>query len=188
MDASANAGLLRRLERLERSNRRLKILAVVVLLGLGGIGVMGQARPPAQIVEAQEFIVKDASGNVRARLGSYTAGASLTLYHDAGRATLMASGGRGPGAHLSLADGSGKIRGLLLLSQEAAGLYLSSVDATGPPRSPRAVFEVLNQGTGGFAFYDKNGHTRALVGSIGDDGAAVAVLQDREGKTVWKVP
>ncbi len=112
MDASANAGLLRRLEQLERSNRRLKILAVVVLLGLGGIGVMGQARPPAQIVEAQEFIVKDANGNVRARLGSYTAGASLTLYHDAGRATLMASAGRGPGAHLSLADGSGKIRGL----------------------------------------------------------------------------
>ena len=68
MDASANAGLLRRLEQLERSNRRLKILAVVVLLGLGGIGVMGQARPPAQIVEAQEFIVKDANGNVRARL------------------------------------------------------------------------------------------------------------------------
>ena len=188
MDASANAGLLRRLEQLERSNRRLKILGVVVLLGLGGIGVLGQVRPPAQIVEAQEFIVKDANGHVRARLGSYTAGASLTLYHDAGRATLMASAGRGPGAHLSLADGSGKIRGLLLLSQEAAGLYLSSVDATGPPRSPRAVFEVLNQGTGGFAFYDKSGHTRALVGSIGDDGAAVAVLQDREGKTVWKVP
>ena len=94
MDASANAGLLRRLEQLERSNRHLKILAVVVLLGLGGIGVMGQAaRPPAQIVEAQEFIVKDANGNVRARLGSYTAGASLTLYHDAGRATLMSSGG-----------------------------------------------------------------------------------------------
>src|SRR5713101_9323200 len=98
MDASVNAGLLRRLEQLERSNRRLKILAVVVLLGLGGIGVMGQARPPAQIVEAQEFIVKDANGNVRARLGAYAAGASLTLYHDAGRATLMASGGRGPGA------------------------------------------------------------------------------------------
>ncbi len=63
-----------------------------------------------------------------------------------------------------------------------------SADCLDSPRSPRAVFEVLNQGTGGFAFYDKSGHTRALVGSIGDDGAAVAVLQDREGKTVWKVP
>src|SRR6266446_5849176 len=73
-----------------------------------------------QVLEAQEFIVKDANGNVRARLGAYTAGASLTLYHEAGRATLMASGGRGQGAHLSLADGTGKIKGLLLLSQEAA--------------------------------------------------------------------
>ncbi len=95
MDACVHAGLLRRLEQLERSNRRLKIFATIILVGLAAIGVMGQARPPAQVVEAQEFIVKDANGNVRARLGAYTAGASLTLYHEAGRATLMASGGRG---------------------------------------------------------------------------------------------
>src|SRR2546422_1423096 len=75
MDTSANSGLMRRLERLERSNRRLKIFAAAVLVGLAAIGVMGQARPPAQIVEAQEFIVRDTNGTVRARLGAYTAGA-----------------------------------------------------------------------------------------------------------------
>src|SRR5713226_2779617 len=100
----------------------------------------------------------------------------------------MASGGKGPGAHLSLADGSGKIKGLLLLSQEATGLYLSPVDATGPPRSPRIVFEVLAQGSGGFAVYDRAGQTRALLGAIADDGTSVGFLQDKDGKAVWKVP
>ncbi len=188
MEASVHSGLVQRLEKVERSNRRFKILAALVLVGLAAMGVMGQVRPPAQTVEAQEFIVKDANGNIRARLGAYAAGSSLTLYHEAGRATLMASGGRGQGAHLSLADGSGKIKGLLLLSQEATGLYLSPVDATGPPRSPRVVFEVLNQGSGGFALYDRNGQTRALLGAVGDDGTSLAVLHDKEGKAVWKAP
>src|SRR5713226_865865 len=69
MDASVNSGLLRRLEQLERSNRRLKILAAVVLVGLAAIGVMGQARPPAQIVEAQEINVEDAERKVQGRRG-----------------------------------------------------------------------------------------------------------------------
>ena len=64
MDVSMIPGLLQRLEKLERSNRRLKLSGLVVLFGLLAFGVMGQARPPLQTVEAQEFVVKDAGGNV----------------------------------------------------------------------------------------------------------------------------
>jgi hypothetical protein len=188
MDASVIPIMLQRLERLERSNRRLKLGGLAVLIGLAALGVMGQARPPLQVVEAQEFVVKDAGGVVRARLGASPSAVSLSLSHEGGRANLVVSGGRGQGAHLAVADSAGKVKGLLLLSPETVGLYLSPVDATGPPRSPRVVFEVLNQGTGGFAFYDRNGQTRALVGAVSDDGSSLVVVQDAAGKPVWKAP
>jgi hypothetical protein len=188
MDESMNPVLLQRLEKLERSNQRLKLSGLVVLLGLVAFGLMGQARPPLQTVEAQEFVVKDAAGVVRARLGASASAASLSLSHEGGRASLVVSGGRGQGAHLAVSDSAGKVKGLLLLNPETVGLYLSPVDATGPPKSPRVVFEVLNQGTGGFAFYDKNGVTRALVGAVSDDGSSLVVVQDASGKPAWKAP
>jgi hypothetical protein len=188
MEPSTIPVLLQRLEKLERSNRRLKLLGLVVLLGLVAFGLMGQVRPPLQTVEAQEFVVKDAGGVVRARLGASASAVSLSLAHEGGRANLVVSGGRGQGAHLAVADSTGKVKGLLLLSPETVGLYLSPVDATGPPRATRVVFEVLNQGTGGFAFYDKNGQTRALLGAVSDDGSSLVVVQDAAGKPVWKAP
>ena len=191
MDASMIPDLTRRLEAVERSNRRLKALAACVGLALTAVVLMGQARPAApiaQTVEAQEFVVKDASGVVRARLGTAPTGASLNLFHEAGRASLVVAANKAQGAHLALADTSGKIKGLMLLSEQAIGMYLSPVDATGAPKSPRAVFEVHTQGPGGFAVYDRNGHTRALVGAIAEDGTSVAVIQDKDGGVTWKAP
>ena len=111
-----------------------------------------------------------------------------TAVSERGRASLVVSGGKGQGAHLAVSDSLGKVKGLLLLNPETVGLYLSPIDATGPPKSPRVVFEVLNQGTGGFAFYDKNGVTRALVGAVSDDGSSLMVVQDAAGKPAWKAP
>src|SRR5215471_10941732 len=176
MDTSMIPTLLERLEKLERSNRRLKLAGLALVVALAAIGVMGQARPPLQTVEAQEFVVKDAGGVVRARLGASQSAASLNLFHEGGR------------AHLAVSDAAGKVKALLLLSPETVGLYLSPVDATGPPKSPRVVFEVLNQGTGGFAFYDRNGQTRMLLGAVADDGSSTAIILDASGKPAWKAP
>ena len=187
-DVSGVPALLERLERLERSNRWLKICGLVVLVALAAVGMMGQARPALQTVEAQEFVVKDAGGAIRARLGASQSGASLNLSHEGGRANLVVSGGRGQGAHLVVTDSAGKVKSLLLVNPETVGLYLSPVDASGPPRSPRVVFEVLNQGTGGFAFFDRNGQSRAQVGSVSDDGSSQIMVLDAAGKPFWKVP
>jgi len=187
MDVSTIPVLLQRLDKLERSNRRLKLSGLAVLFGLAVFGLMGQARP-LQTVEAQEFVVKDAGGVVRARLGASPSAVSLSLSHEGGRASLVVSGGRGQGAHLAITDVAGKIKGLLLLNPETVGLYLSPVDATGPPKSPRVVFEVLNQGTGGFAFFDRNGVARTLVGAVSDDGSSFASIYDASGKQAWKAP
>ncbi len=85
-------------------------------------------------------------------------------------------------------DSAGRVKSLLLVNAESVGLYLSPVDASGPPRSPRVVFEVLNQGTGGFAFYDRNGQSRAQLGSVSDDGSSQVMILDASGKPFWKAP
>ena len=59
--------LLGRLVRLEKQNRRFKLLAVATLVGVPLLLVMGQASPK-KTVEANEFILRDDSGNIRARL------------------------------------------------------------------------------------------------------------------------
>src|SRR5207245_7828874 len=108
--------------------------------------------------------------------------------HEGGRANLVVSGGRSQGAHLVVTDSAGRVKSLLLVNPESVGLYLSPVDASGPPRSPRVVFEVLNQGTGGFAFYDRNGQSRAQLGSVSDDGSTQVMVLDASGKAFWKAP
>jgi hypothetical protein len=60
-------GLHDRLARLEIQQRRLKRLGAAALIIATLLVVMGQA-PSKKIVEANEFILKDDSGNVRARL------------------------------------------------------------------------------------------------------------------------
>jgi hypothetical protein len=59
--------LLDRLARLEKQNRRFKLLVVATLVGVTLLLVMGQASPK-KTVEANEFILRDDSGNIRARL------------------------------------------------------------------------------------------------------------------------
>lgn len=64
--------LTTRLERLERQGRRWKRTAFVVLLGAAGVVVMGQA-PPHRLpksLEAEEFVLRDSRGQVRASLGT----------------------------------------------------------------------------------------------------------------------
>jgi hypothetical protein len=70
-----------RLQRLERQNRRLRRTGIAVLLLLAAIVLMGQARPPRTLT-AQKFILTDASGIIRAELGTFQGFAHLFLYGD----------------------------------------------------------------------------------------------------------
>ncbi len=58
-----------RLIKLEGQNRRLKQMGAVALVVAASLLVMAQASP-FKTVEANEFILRDNSGNVRARLSS----------------------------------------------------------------------------------------------------------------------
>jgi hypothetical protein len=56
-----------RLAKLEKQNRRLKRLGAAALVAAASLALLGQA-PAKRTVEANEFILKDAGGKVRARL------------------------------------------------------------------------------------------------------------------------
>jgi hypothetical protein len=128
----------RRLARLERDNRRLKLGGGVLVVALTLLGLMGAGRPDVRHVEAESFIVKDATGRVRAVLGTtdpYSAPGlvmydqeghanvllhltgdgdpGLWLYeHDKVRSTLNAVGDR---VHLQLYDNEGRQRAVLMV-------------------------------------------------------------------------
>ncbi len=62
-------GLMRRLERLERQHARLKLAGALAVLLVASTAVMGQftlSGPP--LVEAEQFIVRDRAGKIRAQL------------------------------------------------------------------------------------------------------------------------
>ena len=60
--------VIARLERVERENRWMKRAGLAGLLAAACVLVMGQARPAVRALEAQSFILQDASGTKRAEL------------------------------------------------------------------------------------------------------------------------
>jgi hypothetical protein len=71
--------LVERVAMLEKRNRRLERGLIAAFTALSAIVVMGQAAPSPRIVEAQQFVLKDANGNVRGWLGAIGKGSELTL-------------------------------------------------------------------------------------------------------------
>jgi hypothetical protein len=68
MDDLKMAIVVARLEKIEKENRRMKRAALAAVLAAACVLVMGQARPAVRTVEAQSYILQDASGSKRAEL------------------------------------------------------------------------------------------------------------------------
>ena len=90
-----------RLLKLEKQNRRLKQVGAVALLVVTVLLIMGEASQK-KTFEADEFILRDNSGNVRARLSmnvptgaapGFPAAAQLVLFDEKGKKRVMLDGG-----------------------------------------------------------------------------------------------
>jgi hypothetical protein len=125
-----------RLLKLERRNRRFKQLGFAVLIVATAGLVMGQASPH-KTIEANEFILKDRLGRVRARLSieelpPYSA-ASFVLYDPGAKEKFkVVSGFLGGGATMDLSDADGRHR-VSLSANEHTGGILSLLDEKGIP-------------------------------------------------------
>jgi len=116
--------LARRLDHLERENQRLKRLGALALIGLAALVIMGQATsaPVANTIEAERFILRDASGNARASLGVRPDGtAALALADDTHQERAVFTVTAQGLAAVELSERSGRLRaGLAVRPRQAS--------------------------------------------------------------------
>lgn len=139
------AAVVTRLEQVERQNWRLKVGGILVSLVVCAGLLMGQAMPKATTVEAEAFVVRDATGKQRAALHlAPDGGATLSFFDPAGigRAALRVDREGSP--DLTLIDQAAKNRAVLRVERNGSpGLVL--FDAAG---KPRATLYVVSDGSG----------------------------------------
>jgi hypothetical protein len=138
-----------------------------------------QERPPCKVVEAQQVVLKDMAGNVRAQLGCAPDGnPQLRLMSADGKPQIVAGLCSGvPG--LWVFDGEGRPRVELSVAEEGGHVGLHVSDGAGVIRL------VLNHGDLGgtqLQLHDAEGRERVFVG-CGPCGTSVAKLCDAQGGT-----
>jgi hypothetical protein len=197
--------LEKRLERVERENRRLKRIGSAVLLLFVAALIMGQARHirVPKVVEAERFILRDGSGNIRAELETIKGGSWLKFNSEeggnvytygtgglrlsepgVGATTIVASmwgmSGGSDSAWLTMEHQGPKLelksRGILQVSLSATqnGGFLGFLDQEG--KGGAAL------GNSGLYFHDANAMYRAGFG-LERDGSPSLSLWDKGGQS-----
>jgi hypothetical protein len=180
---------MERVERLEKQNRKLKHAGVVALILAAAVFLMGQTAQK-KTVEANEFILRDANGNLRAALGVDKDGTGLFLWDAAGkiRAALEVVADE---PQLVLYDSAGKQSAALSIYKGVPGLGL--FDSAG---NPRATLDVGADGPG-LTLSDQEGFEATIgttdlgttrTGESHKTSAASVVLFDKDKKVIWQAP
>jgi hypothetical protein len=110
--------LVIRLESLERENRRLKRAGAVALAAITALVLMAQATPAgvAKLVEAEQFVLRNSSGDTRAVLAVGPDGSvGLGLSDEAGTARAWLSLGPQGSPSFALFDRASRPRATLRL-------------------------------------------------------------------------
>ena len=176
--------LTERLERLEADNNRLKRLAIIAMVGIAAVLLMGQGRS-SKVIEAEKFVLRDASGRIMADLATRGGSAFLTIYGENAKVRTLL----GPGV-LSIHDTEENLRNTILL--------LGSLVHYDMQGKPRVQLNLTPDGSARFELRDKNGNTRAILGyaelekvragTVEQRPESSLVLFDRDGTVHWKAP
>jgi hypothetical protein len=179
MDSRADefGGLEHRLAKLEKQNRRFKQFGVVALIVPVLLVVMGQTTSK-KTIEANEFVLRDDSGHVRARLSTATlpsgdpktSRAQFVLFDTQGsQRTMLDSGFSGSligagGAALTLTDGNGKDKVYISADNNQGGI-LSLLDQKGLPGAVLTTLSAVLPGvnTKELILHDESGNIRARL-------------------------
>jgi hypothetical protein len=181
-----------RLSRLERDNRRWKLatvmggaLALAALLGSTLPSAVAKGFEPGAprfagsgVVEAQRFVLRDASGHTRASLAVSDDGVPLLLFLDRHGEPR---GGLGP-KHLLLSSDDGESAVKLLMNPGGTPAVRLEKDGR-----LRAVLGMTGDGTLALGFYGQDGKGRALL-DVGLDGSPGLTLFTKSGKVAWSAP
>ena len=201
MDVQSDVkSLYERVERLEKQNRWMKRMGVVAILPVVVLLVSGQAKVDTKkTVEANEFVLKDTNGVVRAKLGMGVAlltknGPGLVLYDEQGqeRASVATWGEQ---AKIYVSSGGSTTSSSMWAGMP--GKDGSGVGITGPSGVVRMNLDGAVVGGPQIGLEDKEGFethigkTDLVVtksGKTEQTSAASAVMFDKEKKVLWSAP
>src|SRR5215470_722916 len=112
------SSLTARLERMERESRRWKGMSLLMLVGGIALAVMGQTpqhRPGPRTLEAEEFVLRDPRGQVRASLGmaQNPTATVLQIHGDNGKPRTRITVASDGTSSLEMMDGGERVRVLL---------------------------------------------------------------------------
>jgi hypothetical protein len=176
--------VLERLERLERQYRRLKRTGLATLTAVAALVLMAQATPKSKTLEAQELILRDSGGKLRASFGAYRDGPRLTLYGENGKKqTELLASSDGSSEHyagLVIYNSEGKVQASLRRIQTGTGLDF--VDQHGKARATLCLLATGPQ----LVLTDDDGKPR--LGMLVRDGSPLLQAEDANGKVTWSAP
>jgi hypothetical protein len=194
--------LCERVERLERQNRWMNRVGVVAILPVAVLLVSGQVKVDTKkIVEANEFVLKDTNGAIRARLGMGLVfplkdGPGLVLYDD--RLTPKASvatSAEGQ-SQIYLGSSSSSITSSIMWAG-VPGKDGSGVAITGPSGVVRMNLDGAVISGPRISLEDMQGYETHIgktdivftkSGKTQQTSAASAVMFDKEKKVLWSAP
>jgi hypothetical protein len=161
-----------RLSNLEKQNRRLKRSGAAALIVAASLALLGQT-PARKTVEANEFILRDSDGRVRARLGtvsanpgaSYPKAVQFQLFDPKGTERVDLSDGIGLVPSLSLYDLEGKERASLMEAFGQGGMLIFTDEKRNQTArvGPTDVKAGDVEATDSFALFDEGGNLRARL-------------------------
>jgi hypothetical protein len=156
-----------RLEKLERQNMRYRLAGAGVAVFAIALFLMGQSKPNvASVVEAQSFVLRDKSGNLR---GTFAVDSKTDA------STLV------------LADQSGKIRAEVKVANDGnAGIAFGDADG-----KPRLIMGLKDTGSPDMGFADSQGNLRIGIGLDPDELPAIVMYDDKRNivwRALWRKP
>lgn len=170
-----------RIAKLEKQNRRMKQFGSVLLAVVAVIVIMGQSSA-RKTVEANEFILRDDGGSIRARLwippDSHIP--EMVLVNDQGKTTVKLHAGVSlTGGGVIVYNGQGQELGRFRAIDKAASLYVE--DSSTPPNSGFL-------GAGLVHVSDDKGFQATLGHETREASAASLVLSDKNKNVIFKAP
>jgi hypothetical protein len=169
-----------RVSLLERDLRRWKVAAAIACTLLGGTFLLGQAAPQRRTLEAQEFVLKEPSGPVQARLFASGGGPSITFSdaRDKPRFSLSVLNGETSLTLLRAGEG-GNFRYLATFIDKGDAPVLNLYNVHG---SYQGKIAPSHEGAG-LTFWDSRDRKRLEL-SMSDSITSLGLF-DPDGHAVW---
>jgi len=174
-----------RVEHLERENRRLRrlwmgtLVSVALLLGLATALVIvaanhGLPGTIADVIEARQYLLRDASGAIRGTWGTSDKGSMRLLLQAPGsKAGLSLAVLDGGASGITVRDTAGRSRAVLgLLPDQTVSLLLADENGT-----TRTVLSLIPGGASTLVFADRSGSAKAGLG-VDSKGQSTMTMSD----------